>query len=134
MVEQRRPTIRHGAAVLWEQPPGHFNAFSKMLIRPENADTSIVDFRVSSYPPSGYVAPHIHNIQEQIYYILQGEALVDLEGVETIVGPWTVIHIPPGVSHAIYNTGMIDLQLVVVTLPADDAEASGTDPSTSQSR
>jgi mannose-6-phosphate isomerase-like protein (cupin superfamily) len=31
-----------------------------------------------------------------------------------------VIHIPPGVTHAIYNTGMVDLKFIVVTTPPDD--------------
>jgi len=31
-----------------------------------------------------------------------------------------VIFIPPGVEHAIYNTGMIDLRFIVVTSPPDE--------------
>lgn len=116
----RKATVRKGAEVLWEQPPGHFDAFSKMLIRPENADTKLFDFRISSYQPKGYVAPHAHEVQEQIYYIIEGEGLMELEGERTVVTPWTAIHIPPGVRHAIYNTGMLDLKFVVVTTPPDD--------------
>jgi mannose-6-phosphate isomerase-like protein (cupin superfamily) len=118
--DKPKATIRHGAEVLWEQPPGHFDAFSKMLIRPENADSKLFDFRISSYQPKGYVAPHKHLIQEQIYYILDGEALMEVEGERTVVTPWTVVHLPPGVEHAIYNTGMTDLKFIVVTVPPDD--------------
>ncbi len=120
MSDKPKATIRHGAEVLWEQPPGHFDAFSKMLIRPENADSKLFDFRISSYQPKGYVAPHKHEIQEQIYYILDGEALMEVEGERTVVTPWTIVHLPPGVEHAIYNTGMTDLKFVVVTVPPDD--------------
>ncbi len=120
MSNKPKATIRHGAEVLWEQPPGHFDAFSKMLIRPENADSKLFDFRISSYQPKGYVAPHKHEIQEQIYYILDGEALMEVEGERTVVTPWTIVHLPPGVEHAIYNTGMTDLKFVVVTVPPDD--------------
>jgi mannose-6-phosphate isomerase-like protein (cupin superfamily) len=121
---KRQATIRHGSSVLWEQPPGHFEAFSKMLIRPENADSRLFDFRVSSYQPRGHVAPHHHEYQEQVYYILEGEGLMEIEGERTVVTPWTVVHIPPTVSHAIYNTGMVDLKLVVVTIPPDDVPDS----------
>ncbi|WNI18739.1 cupin domain-containing protein [Actinacidiphila sp. ITFR-21] len=117
---KRTATIRQGAEVLWEQPPNHFDALSKMLVRPENSDSVLFDFRISTYQPKGYVAPHVHRAQEQIYYILEGEGLMELEGERTVVAPWTVVHIPPGVEHAIYNTGMIDLKFVVVTTPPED--------------
>lgn len=117
-------TVRRGAEVLWETPPNHFDALSKMLVRPENSDSALFDFRISTYQPKGYVAPHRHTIQEQIYYILKGEGLMELEGERTVVTPWTVVHIPPQVEHAIYNTGMIDLKFVVVTTPPDDEPAN----------
>lgn len=120
MAETRRATIRQGASVLWEEPPGHHDAFSKMLVRPENADTRLFDYRISSYQPKGYVAPHKHRVQEQVYHILQGEALMEVEGERTVVGPQTVIHLPPGVEHAIYNTGLTDLVFIVVTTPPED--------------
>lgn len=114
--------IRTNAEVLWEEPPGHFGgAYSKMLARPENVGSRLVDFRVSVYQPKAYVAPHRHKVQEQIYYILEGEALMEIDGVRTPVGPQTTIFLPPGVEHAIYNTGMGDLRFMVVTCPPEDA-------------
>ena len=115
-----KATIVKGAEILWEEPPAHFDAFSKMLVNPQNTDSRLFDFRVSSYQPKGYVAPHKHKIQEQVYYILEGEGLMELDGVRTVVTPWTAISIPPGVVHAIYNTGMCDLKFVVVTTPVSD--------------
>ncbi|WP_108610757.1 cupin domain-containing protein [Aminobacter sp. MSH1] len=120
MADQYKATIRRGAEVLWEEPPAHIGAFSKMLLRPDNADTRLFDFRISSYQPKGFVAPHRHHIQEQIYYILEGEGLMEIDGKREVVQPWTAIFIPPGVEHAIYNTGMVDLKFVVVTTPPDD--------------
>lgn len=114
--------IRPNAEVLWEEPPGHFGgAYSKMLARPESVGSRLVDFRVSVYQPRAYVAPHRHKVQEQIYYILEGEALMEIDGVRTPVGPQTTIFLPPGVEHAIYNTGMTDLRFMVVTCPPEDA-------------
>lgn len=119
---ERRGIIRTNAEVLWEEPPGHFGgAYSKMLARPENVGSRLVDFRVSVYQPKAYVAPHRHKVQEQIYYILEGEGLMEIDGVRTPVGPQTTIFLPPGVEHAIYNTGMSDLRFMVVTCPPEDA-------------
>lgn len=112
--------IRKGASVLWENPPNHFDAMSKMLVRPENAATKRFDFRISIYQPKGYVAPHHHVVQEQIYHIQAGEGLMELSGQRFVVGPQDTIFIPPGVEHAIYNTGIGDLVFYVITSPPED--------------
>jgi len=112
--------IRRGASVMWEEPPGHYDAFSKMLVRPENSSAKLVDFRISSYQPKGFVAPHSHKIQEQIYHIQDGEGLMEVDGQRHVVTAQDTIHIPPGVEHAIYNTGLIDLTFYVITTPPED--------------
>ena len=104
----------------WEQPPAHFDAFSKMLVHPTNADTRYFDFRLSSYQPKGYAEVHVHEVAENIYYILQGRGIVELDGKKHLVEPHMIIHIPPGVRHGIFNTGLEDLVFVVVASPPSD--------------
>ena len=118
----RKAAIFANALVPWVAPPGHHHsALSKMLVRPETCGARLVDFRISVYQPMGYVAPHRHRIQEQIYYILDGEGMMEIDGKRSAVGPFTTIFIPPGVEHAIYNTGLGDLRFMVVTCPPEDA-------------
>jgi mannose-6-phosphate isomerase-like protein (cupin superfamily) len=84
------------ASVLWEEPPAHYGgAYSKMLVRPEPCGSKILDYRVSVYQPKAYVAPHRHRIQEQIYHVLDGEALMEIGGERTVVRKDDVIFIPP---------------------------------------
>ena len=117
----RKAVIHEGAAVMWEDLPGHFlGAYSKLLVRPENEGARIIDFRVSCYQPKGYVAPHSHRIQEQVYHILSGEGLMETDGERRVVRANTTIFIPPGVEHALYNTGGTDLTFIVVTAPPED--------------
>jgi mannose-6-phosphate isomerase-like protein (cupin superfamily) len=118
---------RHGASirnineVMWETPPAHFDAHSKMLVNPDTAGTRRFDYRISSYQPKGYVAPHRHRVQEQIYHILDGEGLMEIEGERSMVRRrHDCIHLPPGVEHAIYNTGLQDLVFLVITTPPTD--------------
>jgi mannose-6-phosphate isomerase-like protein (cupin superfamily) len=116
-----RAVIRPAASVMWDEPPAHFGgAFSKMLVRPEACGSKNLDYRISVYQPRAFVAPHRHRNQEQIYHILDGEGLMEIEGERTVVRRDDVIFIPPGVEHAIYNTGMTDLRFIVVTSPADE--------------
>lgn len=104
----------------WECPPGHHNSYSKMLISPENSETKEIDFRISIYRPQGYVEPHTHVVAENIYYVIRGTGLVELDGEKHLVEPNTVVYAPPGVKHAIRNTGFEDLVMIVVAVPARD--------------
>ncbi|HZP88947.1 MAG TPA: cupin domain-containing protein [Burkholderiales bacterium] len=123
MSEKQKAVIRSTAEVMWDEPPAHYGgAFSKMLVRPESVGSKRIDYRVSVYQPRAYVAPHKHKIQEQVYHILDGEGLMEIEGERNVVRKDDVIFLPPGVEHAIYNTGLTDLRFIVVTCPPDDAE------------
>jgi mannose-6-phosphate isomerase-like protein (cupin superfamily) len=116
-------SIRNIVEAMWEELDGHFGgAYSKLLVRPESSGSKRLDYRISTYQPRAYVAPHAHRIQEQIYHILEGEALMELDGERRVVRRHDVIFVPPGVTHAIYNTGLTDLTFIVVTSPPDDTE------------
>ena len=110
--------IQDNVEVMWEDLPGHFGgALSKLIITPKNAATKHFDFRLSTYQPKGFVEEHTHEVEEQIYYILEGEGLMELDGDRKIVRPGLTIFIPPKVRHALYNTGTKDLTFLVVTSP-----------------
>lgn len=112
------PIIRDNVEVMWEELPGHFGgALSKLIATPENAPTKYFDFRLSTYQPKGFVEKHSHEIEEQIYYILEGEGLMELNGTTNIVRPGRTIFIPPKVDHALHNTGTKDLTFLVITSP-----------------
>jgi quercetin dioxygenase-like cupin family protein len=73
--------IRNIAEVPWEEPPGHHGgAYSKMLVRPETMGSRRIDHRISCYQPKGYVEAHAHKVQEQIYDVMDGEGLMEIEG------------------------------------------------------
>ena len=116
-----KAVIRPAASVMWEEPPAHYGgAFSKMLVRPEPCGSKILDYRVSVYQPRAYVAPHKHRIQEQIYHVLDGEGLMEIDGKKHVVRRHDVIFLPPGIPHSIANSGLVDLVFLVVTSPVTD--------------
>lgn len=112
--------VMRAEEAFWEEPPGHFAAFSKMLVHPSNADTRYFDFRISSYQPKGYAEVHVHEVAENIYYVLQGRGIVELDGKRHLVEPHMVVHIPAGVRHGIFNTGLEDLIFIVAASPPAD--------------
>jgi mannose-6-phosphate isomerase-like protein (cupin superfamily) len=119
---QKRSAVVHNIAeVPWREFPGHFGgALSKPLVRPETAGSRLMDYRISTYQPMGYVALHTHKVQEQVYHILDGEGLMEIDGERRVVRRHDVVFIPPGVEHGITNCGLGDLTFIVVTTPAED--------------
>ena len=67
-----------------------------------------------------HVISHKHKVQEQIYHVLEGEGLMEIEGKNHVVRKHDVIFLPPGVEHAISNSGLVDLVFLVVTSPISD--------------
>lgn len=118
--QKPRAKVMRMEEAFWELPPGHVQAYSKLLVHPSNADTKYLDFRISSYQPKGYAEVHLHEVAENLYYILEGKGIVELDGERHLVGPHMVVHIPPGVRHGIFNTGLEDLVFLVVAVPPYD--------------
>ena len=123
--------VQKMARVAWKEYPGHFGgALSKALVDPANSGTDRVDFRISRYAPNAYVQEHSHKIQEQIYYVLEGEGILTVGDKEHLMRPHDYVYLPPGVRHSFTNTGLGGLVFLVVTAPADDEPKTkgGTKP------
>jgi len=107
----------------WQEYPGHFGgALSKALAAPENTGTKRVDFRISRYAPAAYVQEHVHAIQEQVYYVLEGQGVLTLDDDKHLMEPHDYVYVPPGVRHSFTNTGTSGLVFLVITTPAHDHE------------
>ena len=61
--------------------------------------------------------PHKH-AQAEVYYILSGEGVVTIAGIEHPVRPGTAVFIPGGAEHGARNTGTEPLRLLYV-FPSD---------------
>jgi quercetin dioxygenase-like cupin family protein len=113
--------VEQMARIPWQQFPGHFGgALSKALVGPDNSGSKRIDFRISRYAPMAYVQEHTHKVQEQIYYVLEGEGVLTLNGESHLMRPHDYVYVPPGVRHSFTNTGTNGLVFLVVTTPADD--------------
>ena len=110
--------VRELAEFAWEQSPGHFEgALSKILVSVAQDDASYLDLRMSTYAPKAYVQRHVHEAKEQVYLFLEGEGVLELADRRTVVRPKSFVFIPPGVPHALHNTGTANLVFLVVTTP-----------------
>ena len=76
---------------------------------------SLAEARVES---GGATTPHYHAATEEIYYVLEGEAEMQLGGETRRVGPGDAIAIPPGQVHQIKNVGPCQLRFLCMCAPA----------------
>ena len=107
----------------WKEYPGHFGgALSKELAGPNTTGSSRVDFRISHYAPMACVQEHVHKVQEQVYYVLDGEGILTLDDEKHLMRRHDYVYVPPGVRHSFTNNGTEGLVFLVITTPADDEE------------
>ncbi|MEZ5657343.1 MAG: cupin domain-containing protein [Burkholderiaceae bacterium] len=121
MTDRQEPSIRNIAEEPWQEFPDHHGgALSKALVAPDTVGSRQIDYRISTYRPMAYVKRHAHKTQEQVYHVLDGEGLMEIGEQRRVVRKHDVIFLPPGVPHAIQNSGLGDLTFIVVTTPVTD--------------
>jgi mannose-6-phosphate isomerase-like protein (cupin superfamily) len=119
---RRTATVRSIHDAPWERPPHHDDgALSKMLVRPDVCGAVLLDYRISSYRPGAGVPVHHHDVQEQIYHLLEGHGLMTIGDEQRVLGPHDLAYFPAGVKHGIVNTGLDSLVFLVITAPAEGA-------------
>lgn len=72
---------------------------------------------VADLDPGGWLGLHTHE-QAEIYYVFQGEVLLQLDGVEHRMGAGSAVFIPGGARHGVRNLGSTSARLFY-TLAAD---------------
>jgi len=75
---------------------------------------SLAEARV---PVGASTTPHYHPVTEEIYYLLEGRARMQIDDQFQDVGPGDAIAIPPGSTHQITNTGETTLKLLCCCAP-----------------
>lgn len=93
----------------------------RTLISADRTPTRELSGGVCEIQPGGELLLHRHPTLE-LYYFLEGEGVVRLEGHERAVRPGTTVSIPANAPHGIRNTGKSMLKLFYV-FPVDSFDA-----------
>ncbi|HWM22136.1 MAG TPA: cupin domain-containing protein [Ilumatobacteraceae bacterium] len=85
--------------------------------------------------PVGWVRPfpHTHQI-DQLYWIIEGELTIVLDGVEHVAGPNTLVYIPAGVVHKNRNDGSVAELHLDFMVPAPTRTKPASTPATEDDR
>jgi len=60
---------------------------------------------------------HYHNISRQFFFVLSGEACMELDGEDIILEAQEGIEIPPGKPHQMQNRSSEDVEFLVISMP-----------------
>ncbi|MBD14167.1 MAG: hypothetical protein CMJ72_03255 [Planctomycetaceae bacterium] len=88
------------------------------LLAHRNSCLSNQSLAEARLPVGACTAPHYHPLCEEIYYLLVGEGLMQIEDDVRRVTRGDAIAIPPGTRHQITNTGDVPLQFLCCCAPA----------------
>lgn len=83
---------------------------------------------------------HLHRQVENVYYVLEGQGVIRIDGTDHHVSPGQAVFIPPDVPHSAHNEGDSPLRLLEIYAPVnvdfvevdDPTEGGQTSATTSQ--
>lgn len=87
------------------------NVIWKTLLSRGKTASEALTAGIAVVPPGGYLSPHRHSPPE-LYYILHGEGVMEIEGEARRVGAGTAIFIPRDARHGISNPTTHELRFL----------------------
>lgn len=69
-------------------------------------------------PPGYAVPPHVHDDEDELFYILEGELLLVSDDGEATAGPGSFVHLPRGVKHGFANVTEKPTRMLAFTTPS----------------
>jgi len=76
----------------------------RSLLDLSNASVKQQSLAEASLPVGGSTERHYHKVSEELYYLLEGRGVMEIDGEEQEVGPGDAILIPAGARHEIRAT------------------------------
>ena len=77
-------------------------------------ELSIIEEEV---PPGGYEVKHYHKKSKQFFYIIEGEATIEIDGSQNTLNNNEGIYIEAGIEHQLSNKCDRNLRFIVVSSP-----------------
>ena len=80
----------------------------------KSSGLSVIQERV---PPGGAEVKHYHEHAHQFFFVLSGEATMEIKGERVVLGPQQGISVPPKTPHRLLNEARQDLSFLVISAP-----------------
>lgn len=90
----------------------------------QGGDLSVIEERM---PPGTAEVRHRHARARQFFYVLEGEAVLELEGTAHRLRAREGLHVPPGTAHQMRNESARDVRFLVVSSPRSHGDRETID-------
>lgn len=96
----------------------------RIIFSSEDFDEEGHLLQVVTIPPNTRQRVHFHRKQTEVFYILEGETLITINGVEYLATPGDAFICSPGDVHNLWNKTDREFRLVVfkINLPEDEED------------
>jgi mannose-6-phosphate isomerase-like protein (cupin superfamily) len=101
---------------------GDDGSIIRELASPRNSPLAQHSLAEIRHPRGTASREHWHTQAEEVYYVLEGEGEVRIDGETRAIGPGDVVTIVPGQRHKLWQRGEQELVLLVTCVPAYSVE------------
>jgi mannose-6-phosphate isomerase-like protein (cupin superfamily) len=99
-------------------PPGEGHRVGNVEFLARSADTPRFTFGIIDIDPGREIEAHVHDGEDDAFYIVEGEMTFFSADEETVAGPGTFVLAPAGVEHGFRNDGAGPLRFLNIHAPA----------------
>jgi mannose-6-phosphate isomerase-like protein (cupin superfamily) len=75
--------------------------------------------RITEYLPGYAHKLHVHPVQDEIIFVLEGKGASETASGKREIGPGDVVFVPAGVHHATYNPNSELVRAIIIKSPPD---------------
>jgi len=98
-------------------PPGHSKTTNWRLLGPGSLTSERIEVVLGQIEFGGQADRHAHPNLEQAFFVLEGRAVVEIEGESQVVGPNDFIYLPQGTPHQVTPLKGKPLKLLIIYAP-----------------
>ena len=99
-------------------PPGQGHRLGNVEFLARTKDTPRFTFGIIEITAGRVLEEHVHDGEDDAFYILEGEMVFTFSGEEAVAGPGTFVMAPSGVSHGFRNDGDVPVRMLNLHAPA----------------
>jgi mannose-6-phosphate isomerase-like protein (cupin superfamily) len=99
-------------------PPGQGHRVGNVEFLARTADTPRFNFAIIEIVAGRELDEHVHDAEDDAFYIVQGEMTFTFGDQEIAAPPGTFVLVPPGVAHGFRNDGAAPVRMLNIHAPA----------------
>lgn len=99
-------------------PPGQGHRIGNVEFLARTADTPRFTFGIIEIAPGRVLESHVHDGEDDAFYIIEGEMTFVVEDTEIPAPPGTFVLVPPGIEHGFRNDGDTPVRMFNIHAPA----------------